>query len=153
MILREFSPSEYHVIDTNEYGLSLLSSHLPAASPVRIHHCNALNPPAALTADVVFSVGLIEHFDKRGTANVVRAHLELLRPGGCAVISFPTPTLLYRISRRLVEAAGLWKFLDERPLMPEEVREALVGRVEVLHEETLWPLILTQRLIVARKIG
>jgi hypothetical protein len=51
----------------------------------------------------------------------------------------------------LIEMLGMWKFHDERPLEPAEVLEAVRGRGEVVYQKTLWPLILTQHLIVARK--
>ena len=65
--------------------------------------------------------------------------------------SFPTPTLLYRTARAIVEALGAWKFPDERPLEPQEVRSACSDLGEVVFEKTLWPLILTQHIIVVRK--
>jgi SAM-dependent methyltransferase len=101
-------------------------------------------------ADIVFSVGLIEHFDAPRTRQAVLAHFDVLRPGGVAIITFPTPTLLYRIARSLAEALGLWQFPDERPLQPPEVLAAARERGEVLFVKTLWPLILTQTLIVVR---
>ena len=56
-----------------------------------------------------------------------------------------------RAARKLLETFGLWKFPDERPLAPPEVLEAIAARGQVLQQKTLWPLILTQHLIVARK--
>jgi SAM-dependent methyltransferase len=50
--------------------------------------------------DVVYSVGVIEHFDD--PSNIVRRHAELLRPGGTAIILIPDYQGLYgRIQRRL----------------------------------------------------
>jgi hypothetical protein len=51
----------------------------------------------------------------------------------------------------LIEAVGMWKFPDERPLRPPEVIEAVRECADVLDQKTLWPLMLTQHLIVARK--
>ena len=81
----------------------------------------------------------------------ILSHFRLLRPGGTAIITFPTPTLLYRVARRSIEALGKWKFHDERPLMPEEVLAAISERAGVLARKTMWPLILTQHVVVARK--
>ena len=103
------------------------------------------------TADVVFSIGLVEHFDVERTHQAVLAHFDVLRPGGTAIITFPTPTLLYRITRSLIETAGMWKFPDERPLQPPEVIAAIRERADILSQKTLWPLILTQHMVVARK--
>ena len=51
----------------------------------------------------------------------------------------------------LAEALGVWQFPDERPLKAAEVLAAVRERGEVLLVKTLWPLILTQTLIVVRK--
>lgn len=67
------------------------------------------------------------------------------------MITFPTPTLLYRAARWLTEAAGAWKFPDERPLDRAEVVGAAAGCGRVEFEKILWPIVFTQRLIVFRK--
>ncbi len=142
----DIAPREYHVIDTNAYGLSLLRGR-----GVTAHQQDCRTPVLGIEADAVFSVGLIEHFDKSDTRRAIRSHFALLKPGGCAIISFPTPTLLYRAARWLTESLGAWKFPDERPLDRAEVIQAAsqVGRLEF--EKLLWPIVFTQRLMVFRK--
>jgi putative flippase GtrA len=145
-IQAEVAPSEYHVIDTNAYGLSLL-----AGRGVIGHRQDCRDLTLDLQADAVFSVGLIEHFDRAGTRRAIASHFALLKPGACAIISFPTPTVLYRAARWLTEAVGAWQFPDERPLNRAEVvaTASEFGRVEF--EKLLWPLVYTQRLMVFRK--
>jgi len=75
--------TDYHIMDTNEFGLSLLPDEC------------------------------------QGTA--VQAHLDAAKLGGYILITFPTPTLLYRIIRKAAEILGVWKFHDERPLKAAEV--------------------------------
>jgi len=104
-----------------------------------------------MAADLVFSVGLVEHFKPSETRAAVLAHFDYLRPGGTAIITFPTPTPLYRVTRGFIEELGMWRFPDERPLRPQEVMDAIRVRGEVIWEKMLWPLMLTQYLIVARK--
>ena len=149
-ILREIHPALYEVVDTNQYGLSLLAHRLSKNSPVRLRHQSVFALEAAAQADLVFSIGLIEHFDAPETRKAVLAHFDVLRPGGLAIISFPTPTWMYRTARGLLQALDLWQFPDERPLRKEEVLAAIEERGQVLYKKTLWPLILTQHLIVAR---
>ena len=79
------------------------------------------------------------------------AHVEMLRPGGIAVITFPTPTRLYRVTRSLAERTGNWIFHDERPLEFAEVRRSIGPYARILHEEIIWPIFLTQGLVVAQK--
>jgi glycosyltransferase involved in cell wall biosynthesis/SAM-dependent methyltransferase len=151
-ILHHIPCRSYDVIDTNRYGLSLLEQKT-AGLPVGLHCESVLDLRMQAEADVVFSVGLVEHFDPRLTREAILAHFRLLRPGGTAIITFPTPTLLYRVARRLIEAIGKWKFHDERPLMPAEVIATVSERADVLERKTMWPLILTQHVVVAQKRG
>jgi SAM-dependent methyltransferase len=129
----------------------LLRKRLAGNAAVQLHQQSVLDMSLDRKADVVFSVGLVEHFDASGTRQAVLAHFDVLRPGGTLILTFPRPTPLYRVTRRLIEMLGMWKFHDERPLEPAEVLEAVRGRGEVVYQKTLWPLILTQHLIVARK--
>jgi hypothetical protein len=149
-ILAAIRPRSYDVIDTNDYGLSLLAKRMPDGV-VRLHRQSVLALSYLGKADLVFSVGLVEHFEPADTRRAVLAHFGPLRPGGVAIISFPTPTLLYRITRKLIELAGMWKFPDERPLQIDEVLASVTECGDVLFQKTLWPLMLTQHLIVARK--
>lgn len=150
-ILAEFECRSYDVADTNRFGLSLLEKRVTPGGPVHLHEQSVLSLSLDQQPDVVFSVGLVEHFDVATTRQAVLAHFDVLKPGGIAIITFPTPTLLYRIARGCIEAIGMWKFLDERPLQPAEVASTVRERGAILFTKTLWPLILTQYLIVARK--
>ena len=143
--------ARYDIVDTNRYGLELLEKRLGGNDKVHLHRESVLDMSLGSQADIVFSVGLVEHFDPPGTRAAVLAHFDALRPGGTLILTFPTPTPLYRATRRLIEMLGMWKFHDERPLGPAEVADAVRERGEVVYSKTLWPLILTQHLIVARK--
>ena len=150
-ILAAVRPRSYDVVDTNEYGLSLLAKRVPGEGVVRMHRENVLALGYGQKADLVFSVGLVEHFDPPETRKAVLAHFDRLPSGGVAIISFPTPTLLYRVARKFIEMIGMWNFPDERPLKRNEVLAVVLECGEVLFQKTLWPLVLTQHLIVARK--
>ena len=150
-ILRAIPCRSYDVVDTNEYGLSLLESQVREGSPVRLHCESVLDLDWRAQADVVFSVGLVEHFDPARTRQAILAHFSVLRPGGTAIITYPTPTLLYRVTRGLIEAAGMWKFHDERPLKPAEVASSITEQADILQQKIMWPLMLTQHVVVARK--
>ncbi len=102
-------------------------------------------------SDLVLSVGLIEHFDPKGTQKAVKTHFDLLKPGGLAVITFPTPTFLYRVARYCAEKLGLWIFHDERPLEFKEVVETVEKYGQLLEQKIIWPIVFTQGLIVCRK--
>ncbi len=150
-VRQELRPATYHVVDNNRYGLDLLRQRVGGDRGVELHEQNVLALNLDMQADLVYSVGLIEHFNATDTRRAIDAHFRLLKPDGVALITFPTPTWLYRAARSLTETAGLWKFPDERPLEAEEVRSSAARWGEVKFEKTLWPLVFTQRLLVVRK--
>lgn len=152
-ILAEVAPARYDVIDSNRLGLDLLRSRYASDGRVSVGLGDVLSAskPDRLY-DIVFSVGLIEHFDPAGTARAVAAHFDYLRPGGTAIITFPTPTWLYRAVRGLAEATNNWIFHDERPLRLPEFERAVAGLGEIRSARILWPLILTQYCVEVRKL-
>ena len=152
-ILEQVEPARYDVIDYNQLGLDLLRSRYPHDDRVSVRRGDVLaaSEPERLY-DIVFSVGLIEHFDTAGTARAVGTHFTYLRPGGTAIITFPTPTWLYRAVRAMAEATNNWIFHDERPLELPEMEQAVSGLGEIKSARILWPLILTQYCVVATKL-
>ena len=144
-IVRAVSPRAYHVIDTNQHGLDLLDRRRSnLKSEIYLHNADCRLPQREIQADIAFSVGLIEHFAPVDTRKAILTHFEAVRHGGIVLISFPTPTWLYRSARGVVEALGKWQFPDERPLGPMEVLEVMSECASVMYETTLWPLIFTQ---------
>jgi putative flippase GtrA len=151
-ILADLNPRYYHVIDSNDYGLALLRERMGSRKDVLVHSGNVLRlPDLNAQASVVFSIGLVEHFDRAGTREAIRSHFALLQSGGCAIISFPTPTWLYVITRLVAQLLGIWQFPDERPLRRDEVLDNVGEWGEIVFEKILWPLVLTQHLMVIRK--
>lgn len=153
-ILKTVKPSRYDVIDNNQAGIELLVSRYPDDERVSANQGDVLatSEPKRFY-DIVFSVGLIEHFAPPGTNLAVKAHFKYLRPGGTAIITFPTPTWLYRAVRKLSEATNNWIFHDERPLELPEFERAVAGLGEIKSARILWPLILTQYCVVVRKLS
>jgi SAM-dependent methyltransferase len=149
-ILERIRPVEYHVVDNNRFGLDLLRKRVNRPN-VRLHLADVQALGLAVQADVVFSLGLIEHFDSIGTRNAILAYFRLLKPGGIAIVTFPTPTWLYRATRGVAEVAGKWAFPDERPLRASEVIAVIQNQGQLLYQHLIWPIFLTQTLIVARK--
>jgi SAM-dependent methyltransferase len=151
-ILAEVKPARYDVIDNNQLGLDLLKSRYPSDDRVSVNRGDVLSPsdPDRLY-DIVYSVGLIEHFDQIGTAKAIATHFKYLKPGGTAIITFPTPTWLYRAVRGLAEATNTWIFHDERSLRLQEFEHAVAGLGDIESARILWPLVLTQYCVVVRK--
>ncbi|MES2604319.1 MAG: class I SAM-dependent methyltransferase [Pseudomonadota bacterium] len=150
-LYQALQPKEYLAVDNNRYGLSLLGKRCAHLTGLTALEEDVLHPQHTAQADLVFSVGLIEHFDEAGTAAVIANHYRYVRPGGLVVISFPTPTFLYRGIRRLAELLGMWHFHDERPLDFSEVKASMEPHGELLASDLIWPIMLTQGLWIGRR--
>lgn len=101
--------------------------------------------------DLVFSVGLIEHFRGNEIQRLIRTHFKLCKKDGIIIISVPTPTAQYRIIRKVMEYAGVWRFPDEKPLCYTDIKD-IIERYGKIEEWTInYKLPLTQMIIIARK--
>lgn len=146
------SPSSYNIIDSNEFGIELTKVKYASSELIHVRNedifslCEDVNQ-----YDIVFSVGLIEHFDQLRTAKSIDIHFNNCSPGGIVLITFPTPTYLYRSIRKLAESLNLWDFPDERPLKFEEVRHTGDKRGQLTHHSINWKIGLTQGYVVYRK--
>ena len=148
-----FKPDTYHVVDSNKLGLEKLAGRVAgdAAKSLKIENGDVTKMKADFNADLVFSVGLIEHFDLLGTRKAVESHFDAAKNGGIVIILFPTPTFLYKLTRFTSELMHLWIFHDERPLRIEEVESCAAPRGEILRKGIIWSCLLTQAYIVARR--
>jgi cyclopropane fatty-acyl-phospholipid synthase-like methyltransferase len=147
-----FRPNCYTIIDNNELGLDLLRSRVDTPANLRLLSGDLLSDRITeRNFDVVLSLGLIEHFDRIHTAQMISRHFEFAKPGGCVLITFPTPTRRYRVSRRIAESLGAWAFPDERPLEMQEVAESFESHGRILHQEIGAWTPFTQGLIMGRR--
>lgn len=87
---------------------------------------DALDLPEHLrgTFDVAMSFGLCEHFVGEERSAIVRAHLELLRPGGIAFLGVPNRWApFYRLWMGALKRRGTWPLGIEQPFALAELRE------------------------------
>lgn len=148
-----FNVNRYHVIDNCNYGLKLLTKKQPSSSTtVSSQNGNVLEHVhwKRNSFDLVLSVGLIEHFDQEGTRSAISAHFSQVRKDGLVLITFPTPTRIYRLLRSFLEKIGKWNFPDERPLLQEEVRQCCKEYGTVIHESLNYGAVFTQGYILVK---
>ncbi len=147
--------SQYDIIDKNEFGVSLFKEKdFPTAIPIAAYEqdlIKPLKPEIRKKYDLCFSVGLIEHFEPEGTKEIIKKHFDLVTEGGLVLISFPTPTLQYRMTRKLMEKAGVWAFPDERPLKMREVEDVCLSYGRKLDSFIFKMIPLTQGFVLAQK--
>ena len=101
--------------------------------------------------DIVFSVGLVEHFNKNNTEKVIQKHFHFVRNDGIVIITAPTPTILYKIIRKSLEIMKMWKFYDERPLPCCEIINHSLQFGDLLEKAILWGNLLTQCGVVFKR--
>lgn len=152
-IQKTINPVQYHVIDNNQLGLDLLRERPDIGKTVFLHLLDIMDLELheKLAVDVVFSVGLIEHFPPKDLIEVIQSHFVILKPGGIAIITYPTPTFLYRAARRISEGLGLWIFHDEIPLKVNDVLSTVKPIGKLLYSGINWPIVFTQGVIVLEK--
>lgn len=92
--------------------------------------------------DIVFSLGLIEHFDD--PQNVISKHLDLLKPGGILLLGVPNFTGIYqvaltRLAPSVHETHNLktmdlanWKFMEEN-LQLQKIFAGYIGGFEPIN--------------------
>lgn len=153
LFLDELNISSYNVIDNNEFGLQM--SKNTNSSVLCLHNFDLLkDDPSKLNvcADLVFSAGLIEHFTPENTRTIIESHFSLLKSGGIAFVSFPTPTLVYKAFRCFLEKVDRFPPLYERPLHPDEVIETVQKYGVVLDNIRIYSTLLTQQVILVKKL-
>ena len=149
-IASDLAPRKYIIVDNNQLGLDKFRERLGQPAAVELYNQDIFAPAPTERTDVVFSVGLIEHFDTEGTRTCILNHLPYLKRPGTLILSFPTPTWLYRLTRKCAEMLSLWVFPDERPLRVEEVEAVVKTFGQVVDRKILWHIFLTQCMLVVK---
>ena len=115
----------YTIIDSNEYAVELFEKKSIGGvetKGVLMDISERMDSPEK-QYDFVYSVGLVEHFDKSIQENVIENHFNYCKKGGYVLITFPTPTLKYRFFRKGMEILGKWQFHDEIPMWIDDIRD------------------------------
>ena len=143
----------YTVVDSNPRGTLLFWMKHPDSFnyPIVCADILTLDSASFEPADLVFSVGLVEHFTEEQTKIAIRRHFELAKPGGLVLITFPVPTFTYRLIRRAAEKLGIWRFPDERPIRLEDAVALCAAHGEIIAKRLNRAILLTQGIVLARK--
>jgi hypothetical protein len=150
-----FSVDKYVAVDNNLIGLNILSSQKNAQQNLEVIHADILDPEflssSKIVSDLVFSVGLIEHFSKEQLVNAIKAHFSCVANDGIVIIAYPTATWLYRISRWVAESFSLWAFPDETPLIKHQVADLVRDYGKILAQPTNWWTPFTQGITIIQR--
>jgi cyclopropane fatty-acyl-phospholipid synthase-like methyltransferase len=152
-LMAEFQIAPYTLLDRSEEGMRLARERFGGAYGGRVDYAftDVFNAQVNRKYDVVFSVGLLEHFDAPQIDELIRLHKRWVRDDGLVLIAVPTPTPSYHVVRWIAEVLGLWQFHDERPIARRRLVDLMRRRqLTILSERTLWLQLLTQSVIAAR---
>lgn len=151
-LMDRFHARMYCIVDSNPRGVELFREKHPGPDNETISSdIFELDFASIEPADLVLSIGLIEHFPEERRKETIRRHFELAKPGGLVLITFPVPTLSYRIIRRAAEMLGIWRFPDERPIQLEDAVALCAEHGEVITKRLNRAILLTQGIVLARK--
>lgn len=149
-----YQNAKYVVFDSSENGVMAFNQKYAQGfqtSKQIAYQLNVLESYLCEEFDIVFSVGLIEHFDKNLTRAMIKKHFEACKSGGYVLITYPTPTSLYCFIRGVLEYLKMWEFHDERPLLFDEVHSTCKKFGALRLRKLNWPILLTQEVLVYQK--
>ena len=151
-ICLKFNVKTYNIIDNNELAAKLFDAMELNAEEHKSILYDLLDRDSQPTGtyDFVFSVGLIEHFRGADINTVIDQHYLHCKENGCVMITFPTPTGKYQITRKFMELVGMWQFHDEMPLKWSDVAGHFLKCGTVLAHYINWKLPLTQMVVINR---
>ena len=151
-LMGHFKMAPYTILDNSPEGMRLARERFAATYGNRVEYITDDVFAASVDRkfDLVFSVGLIEHFDDHAMAKLVGLHRRWAAEDGLVLIAVPTPTIFYRMVRTFAEILGIWKFPDERPVPRQRLAALMRDQgLQIVGERTLWSQILTQAIIGA----
>lgn len=154
LAFRNFLPQiNFIAVDNSEVGVEVFNKKYSDKNTKAVLE-NAMDIKGKYEANLVFSAGLIEHFTAEETAKIVKAHFDLVsnsNEDGYVLITFPTPTLLYVVLRKIAELSGIWKFYDERPIKIKEALDECKKYGDVKSVKLNWIIGLTQYVLLVKK--
>jgi SAM-dependent methyltransferase len=120
--------AEVTLVDSSRLALDQAAELFAAlGAEFRAVEADVFALPAALKGsfDVAMSFGLCEHFLGERRLAVVKAHLELVRPGGLALLGVPNRRApAYRLWLATLKRRGTWPLGTEEPFSEGELVEA-----------------------------
>lgn len=144
----------YDIIDNNKFAVKLFN-HMSLDTK---HHLgllhdllNVKDTGESKIYDFVYSVGLIEHFRGKEIEKIVGQHFKHCKKGGIVLITFPTPTLIYRFIRKCMELIKVWQFYDEEPIRYREIEKIFEKYGTVRKHFLNKKLPLTQMVVIIEK--
>jgi 2-polyprenyl-3-methyl-5-hydroxy-6-metoxy-1,4-benzoquinol methylase len=150
--MKTFNFIEYCIIDNNKYGLLLSRNKFKNYNNiVFLDHDVTQKVKSDLKYGFVLSIGVIEHFQDEILQKVIHNHCSFVERGGYLILSYPTPTIIYKSIRKILEISNNWLFFDEVPLLYNDISQFIPNNFTIIKRQTLWFNLLTQELLILKK--
>ena len=123
-ILARFPDARATLVDWSPEALGLASSRLKHAKrrvEFMLGDANSCEPYADLEADVVLSLGVVEHFSSPG--DIVERIASILPTGGVLILMTPNSRSFVGVSRRILQARGEWSVGFQREYPVQRLRD------------------------------
>lgn len=144
----------YDVIDKCQYAVKMAGGNRVIRNALCLDLTKNMDSDVVKdNYNLVYSVGLVEHFSNLDRRCVIKNHFNLCEHGGYVLITAPTLTLKYMIIRKCMEVLHLWQFWDERPLNVKTLMKEMGNYGEIVHAGINRKLPLTQCVVVAKKVN
>lgn len=146
----QYKNAHYTALDSAKNGVMAFNQKF-GSKKCKAVLCDLLSEDFSGNADCCFSVGLIEHFSTQDTRRICKKHFDATKSGGIVLITYPTPTLIYRAIRGILERLSMWEFKDERALNFDEVDGVCAEFGELVARRLNIYIGLTQEILVYKK--
>lgn len=148
-ISNSFDVRKFTIVDSNKYGIELLKNR-------NIDNLNArcesiFEYKDEKIYDLIYSIGLIEHFQENNLIKCIKEHFRYVKDGGYVLITFPVKCFRYMFIRAVMEVFNLWRYTDEVPLNNKKIGDILKDYGDVIVNEVNSKLILPQAFILVKK--
>ncbi len=150
-IVQNFHVKQYDIADNNSLAIEK-ARVMPEINNAKYLNLteNIEDKSLIQKYDLVYSIGLVEHFDTDEQMRVIKNHFNFVRPGGYVLISAPTPTIKYRFYRKCMEIMHVWRFWDETPITQIDFVKKMENYGEIIFAGVNKRLPLTQFVVVIK---
>lgn len=149
--MHKYHVKKYDIIDNNALAVEKAKAKPEISDAKNIDLTRDVEDESLIQKyDLVYSIGLVEHFDTDKQMCVIKNHFNFVRTGGYVLISAPTPTLKYRFFRKSMEIMHVWRFWDETPIALESFVKEMENYGEIIFAGINKILPLTQLVVVIK---
>jgi len=132
-ISKKYKVDKFTIVDNNQYGIDLLDNR--DIKNLNKQCLSIFDFKDKEIYDLIYSVGLIEHFQGKDFENCVLEHFKYAKKGGYILYTFPVPVFRYKVIRTIYEIFNKWQYTDEIPLNSKTVENVVKKHNGILRDK------------------